>query len=350
MAAASRAGLPPWKHVLALVALSPFFAEWMTGSTPPAEVLNPIAFVVSAAGLAGMYGGGVLLVRELTLRWHKGWATVLLLGAAYGVLEEGVAVHTFFQPSGSPVGILGSYGHWMGTNWVWDVGLAGFHSAVSIALPILFVALWWPEHRERRLLDGRKFAWTALAYVCTILFFAAIAPHAPSALGYAGCLVAVGGLVALARWVPSELLLAPRGAVPPRPWRLFGLGAVFLPAWLLIGQLGALSGIPPALTIALVLAACEGSVLLGYRFVGRLLPPESAFYFLAGTVGALMGFSLVLGLGSPAIGTLVNLPIAGALLWLLHRRIAHDRRTLPAAPTGPSEVPAGARAASPRPY
>lgn len=347
MAAATQAGLPAWKHVLALVALSPFVAEWMTGSTPPAEILNPLAFAVSAAGLAGLYGGGVLLVRELTLRWRKGWATVLLLGAAYGVLEEGVAVHTFFQPSGSPVGILGTYGHWMGTNWVWAVGLAGFHSAVSIALPILFVALWWPEHRERRLLEGRKFGWTVLAYVVTILFFAAIAPHAPSALGYAGCLVAVVGLVALAHWVPAELLLAPGTAAPRRPWVLFGLGAAFLPAWLVIGQLGAQSRIPPVLTIALVLAVCEGSVLLGYRIVGRLTHPEDAFYFLAGTVGALMGFSLVLGLGNPALGTLVNLPIAGALLWTLYRRIARSGPRTLTVPSGPSEVPPGARASAP---
>lgn len=346
MAAASRAGLPPWKHVLALVALSPFFAEWMTGSTPPAELLNPVAFLVSAAGLAGLYGGGVLLVRELTIRWHKGWATVLLLGAAYGILEEGVAVHTFFQPGGSPVGILGSYGHWMGTNWVWAVGLSAFHSAVSIALPILFVALWWPEHRDRRLLEGRKFAWTALAYVSTILVFAAAAPHAPSALGYAGCLLAVVGLVALARWVPAELLLAPSDRQPMRPWVLFGLGAVLLPAWLFIGQLGALSGIFPGFTIALVFAVCEGSVLLGYRFAGRLTRPEGAFYFLAGTVGALMGFSLILGLADPVIGTLVNLPIAGSLLWLLHRRIARGGCSAPSAPSGPAMAPQRAPPAS----
>jgi hypothetical protein len=332
---------PRWKLSLALVALSPFLAEWMTGSTPPSEILNPLAFAISAAGLAGMYGGGVLLVRELTLRWNKGWATVLLLGTAYGILEEGVAVHTFFSPGGSPVGVLGSYGHWLGTNWVWAVGLSGFHGAVSIALPILIVSLWWPEARQLRLLEGRRFLWTALAYSSTILIFAAIAPHAPSSAGYAGCLLAVAGLIALARGVPTDLLLAPVGREPPRPWMLLVLGFVYLPAWLLVGGVGPATHLPPLATIALVLLLCELPILLGYRYVGRLDRPEAAFAFASGTILSLAGFSLILTLGQPLLGTVATIPIASLLLIRLRQKI-RQRSSL--APEEPSQ---GSMAASP---
>jgi hypothetical protein len=314
-------GFPRWKLTLALVVLSPFLAEWMTGSTPPSEILNPIAFLVSAAGLAGLYGGGVLIIRELSLRWSKGWASILLLGTAYGILEEGVAVHTFFSPGGSPVGVLGSYGHWLGTNWVWAVGLSGFHGAVSIALPILLVSLWWPAARQLRLLEGRRFLWTALAYTSTVLIFAFIAPHAPSWGGYVGCLVAVAGLIALARWVPTDLLLAPVGRGPPRPWVLAALGFVFLPGWLLVSGIGAATHLPPVVTIALVLLLCELPILLGYRYIGRLDRPQAALAFATGTVLSLAGFSLILGIAQPVAGTLVTLPISGFLLYRLSQRI-----------------------------
>jgi hypothetical protein len=155
------APVPRWKPLLALVVLSPFFAEYMTGSTPVTLLLNPLSFVISAAFLAGLYGTGVLLVRELAIRWNKGWAAILLLGTAYGILEEGVAVHTFFATGGTTVGVFTTYGHFLGTNWVWAVGLAGFHGAVSIALPILLVGLWWPEWRQLRLLEGRRLPLTA---------------------------------------------------------------------------------------------------------------------------------------------------------------------------------------------
>jgi hypothetical protein len=263
----------------------------------------------------------VLLIRELSLRWKKGWASILLLGTAYGILEEGVAVHTFFSPGGSPVGVLGSYGHFLGTNWVWAVGLAGFHGAISIALPILLVSLWWPEARQLRLLEGRRFLWTSLAYVSTVLIFAVIAPHAPSWAGYAGCLLAVTILVALARWVPRELLLAPIGRHPPRPWVLAAFGFVFLPGWRLVSGIGAATHIPPVATIALVLLTCELPVLLGYRYVGRLDRPEAALAFATGSVLSLMGFSLILAIAQPLAGTLVTIPISGVLLVQLRRRI-----------------------------
>jgi len=44
---------------------------------------------------------------------------LFVLGAAYGVLEEGLMVKSFFDPNWMDLGVLGSYGLWMGVNWVW---------------------------------------------------------------------------------------------------------------------------------------------------------------------------------------------------------------------------------------
>ncbi len=80
---------------LVLFLLSPAIAELLSGSAPPLEFFNPLGFVI----LASLYGSGAILARELALRWRKGYLSLLLLGAAYGVIEEGLIVKSFFDPA-----------------------------------------------------------------------------------------------------------------------------------------------------------------------------------------------------------------------------------------------------------
>lgn len=135
------------RALIALVLLSPLTAELLSGSSPPLEFFFPPGFLL----LLGLYGSGVLLVRELALRWDKGWPSVLLLGAAYGILEEGLIVRSFFDPGWMDLGILGEYGRWAGVNWVWSVWLTVFHGVVSIAVPIILVNLMYPSQKRARL-------------------------------------------------------------------------------------------------------------------------------------------------------------------------------------------------------
>ncbi len=101
--------------VFALLLLAPSIPELLTGSTPVSRlVTDPVGFAVSFALDVGLYGTGALLIREVCVAYRRGWASILLLGGAYGIAEEGFAVHTFFQRSGAPVGLLGSYGHAFG--------------------------------------------------------------------------------------------------------------------------------------------------------------------------------------------------------------------------------------------
>jgi hypothetical protein len=112
--------------------LSPITAELLTGSAPPAEFFNPFSLLV----LTALYGSGAILVRELALRWRKGWPTILILGAAYGIVEEGLMVKSFFDPQWVDLGPLGVYGRWAEVNWVWSLGLTLFHAVWSIGIPI----------------------------------------------------------------------------------------------------------------------------------------------------------------------------------------------------------------------
>src|SRR2546430_16964548 len=90
------------------------------------------------------------------IRWKKGWASIFLLGVAYGIVEEGLALWTLFNPLAQPVGVLGFYGHWLGVNWVWTVGLLIFHSVYSFGLPIFLFGLFFPEMKSKSLVSGTR--------------------------------------------------------------------------------------------------------------------------------------------------------------------------------------------------
>jgi hypothetical protein len=122
---------------LVLYFLSPVIGELLSGSAPPVEFFNPFGLII----LPALYGSGALLVRELALHWKKRWPTILVLGLAYGIVEEGLMVKSFFDPNWVDLGQLGVYGRWAGVNWVWTISLMIYHAVVSIAIPILLVEL-----------------------------------------------------------------------------------------------------------------------------------------------------------------------------------------------------------------
>jgi len=89
-----------------------------------------------------------VIVRHLKLRWGKGIGAVLLLGAAYGILEEGLMVSSFFNPAWPDLGQLAAYGRWLDVNWVWAVMLTIYHTVYSITIPIVLVELGYSECRR----------------------------------------------------------------------------------------------------------------------------------------------------------------------------------------------------------
>ncbi len=138
---------------LALFLLSPVIGELLSGSAPPLEFFNPFGFAM----LVSLYGSGAVIVRELKVRWKKGIGSVLLLGAAYGILEEGLMVCSFFNPDWPDLGQLAVYGRWLSVNWVWAVMLTIYHAVYSIAIPIVLVELAYPEHRCESWVSNRMF-------------------------------------------------------------------------------------------------------------------------------------------------------------------------------------------------
>ena len=224
--------------ILCLLILTPGIPEYLSSSSPVyTVVLNPPQFALQLAANLGLYGPGVLLIREAMIRWDKGWGSVLLLGAAYGILEEGIALSTLFNMEAGPVGQLGYFGHWLGVSWVWSAGILPVHMIFSISIPILMLGLALPATRGRSLLSRRGIVVVAvilMADVVSLFLVILLVEHFWMGTAvFVLSLAAMGGLVLMARLAPSGVPLATTRLPRRRPRTMAMLGAVFYPAVLL---------------------------------------------------------------------------------------------------------------------
>ena len=186
---------------LVLYFMAPAIGELLSGSAPPIEFFNPLGLLI----LPALYGSGAILARELALRWEKGWPTILILGLAYGIIEEGLMVKSFFDPAWPDLGLLGVYGRWAGINWVWSLFLTIYHAVYSIATPIFLVELLFPERRDERWVGRRGMITLSLLLLAVVLFgFFFITEYRPPALPYVMALAVTVGLCGVARRMPSH--------------------------------------------------------------------------------------------------------------------------------------------------
>ena len=241
--------------LIILPLLSITIAEFTTGSTPLTNIITDPAsfFLFSIPALLGLYGCGVLLIREASLIWNKGLNSVLVMGIAYGIMEEGVSVHTFFAPVNATVGIFGTYGRVFGLDLTWAIIISLFHSVYSIALPILISGLLWPDMKEERLLGRRSFALIFIAYVITVLILDVATPYRPAAV-YTFFLTAVSAsLIYLAGKMPARIFRA-RAITSQKTLTYLILGVVFFPFIIFITRLETF--LPyPVLDVEIILVA-----------------------------------------------------------------------------------------------
>jgi len=240
---------------LTLVLLAPFLGEMLSGSTPAlAFVLSPLVGAIEIA----LYGGGALLVRELGVRWRAGWLSILLLGLAYGLVEEGLVLKAVFDPAWPGAAALGTYGRAGQIGWVWLAQVDLFHATVSITAPIVLVGLMFPEHRGRPWLGRGWFVVLGIAWPAAVLAGAIVVrPEYAAQPQYLVVVLAVALLVALAHRTHR---FEPRSPVPMRPIVAFIVGAVATWAFFVTTWSGPDAGRPAALTFALQLCIAGGTL------------------------------------------------------------------------------------------
>src|SRR5215469_8915058 len=206
---------PYFAPVLVLIVLAPTLAEVLLGN-----VLFNGTFVWQLVIDTVLYGSGAILVREVARRRHLGWLGIVMLALAYGVVEEGLGLHT-----------------------VW-----------SITLPILLTELLFPRLQSRPWLGRVTLGIDAAVYVliCLLLWqaFRSYSHFSASPIELIYTALLVVALVSLALFVVPRLAAAPGSGKAPVPW-LVGLMA-FLAALLFSGLflfLPTLPGIPPLFSI-----------------------------------------------------------------------------------------------------
>ncbi|WP_030486351.1 hypothetical protein [Micromonospora chokoriensis] len=92
----STADRPPLRRrllpVIALLLLAPWAAECSWGGFAIDDFLPVLIF------LGPMYGGAAILIRETARHLGAGWPTIVLLAAAFGVLQAGLVDQSLFNP------------------------------------------------------------------------------------------------------------------------------------------------------------------------------------------------------------------------------------------------------------
>lgn len=307
----------PRLPVLALLLLAPAIPELLTGSTPVTELAyNPLGFLLVSFPLdILLYGFGALLIREFAVAYRKGWASILLLGAAYGIAEEGFEVHTFFQPSGAPVDALARYGHLFGVNWLWALALTIFHATYSIGLPILLTNLWFPAAKDVRWFDPGALGVLATVYLLEVVGFGFLVGHGPSPAALGFFVGVVASLVALAWTAPPYVLAARPGPRSIGRNSLVLLGTGGFAAYVVVLFLSS-TWLVPAVAAAVFLVLADGGILLVIRrSVGTVDLERSEFYFAAGMLSALFAWDVVIEfIGVPGI-----LGVTAVFIYLLIR-------------------------------
>jgi hypothetical protein len=217
--------------VFVLAVLSTWIGEVLFGATP----LSRIGGLVLVAPL---YGGGAVLIRELARRRGTGWWRIVLLAVAYGIIEEGLAIQSFFNPDLFNAGILG--GRWLGVNWVWTQWTLGYDVLWSISVPILLAELLFQERSAEPWLGRRGMLVASTLYVLSAAALAAVfrnfvAPGfsaAPAQLALAVLAAVVAATVALMWPARAAVVEAPGGpALAPPAWQVGALTALVCVGW-----------------------------------------------------------------------------------------------------------------------
>jgi hypothetical protein len=282
--------------------LTPGIPEYLSTSSPVLAIAeNPAFFFLQLAINVAQYTAGALLVREALLRWGKGWGTGIALGFAYGVAEEGLGDNTLFNNTHGTDGFLGLYGHFLGVNWVWSVGVLAFHVIYSTGLPIVLLGLALPATRGRSLL-GRRGIVLALASVsaAAALEMAIVWGTDHYWMGwplFVGSLVVIAGMILVGYRLPASTLRPSSDTPSIGPWTVFALGFAFFPIAFAL-EYGAAYVLPAAAVIAVELVIFAWLLNTFRRGIGRrdneFLWVQLAFGFVLWQ--GLFGWLLTLGL------------------------------------------------------
>lgn len=174
------------KAAFTLVVLTPLIAE-LSFSTPLRYAWLVLLWMP-------IYGAGVLLIRETVRRTGRGWPSVLLLGAAFELIEDGIGLQALSSPH------LYHAADWgiriLGLNVTyWEANVV-YHMVFTVAIPILLADLLFPAHRDVPYLKNTGLAVTTAVALLGVGILRVTVPPSQDP-GYAAPLPVVLGCIAV---------------------------------------------------------------------------------------------------------------------------------------------------------
>lgn len=281
--------------------LAPLFGEFLLGNLKLTE-LYYLPF------LALLYGAGALLIREIARRAGRGYATMLGLGVAYTLIEEGLVDQLFFNPAYFPgqEQLSNTVVPALGLDAWLTLILIGMHTIWSICIPIILVEAIYNERGHKPWLGK-----TGLAIAVVIFLFGSVW------IGYetyretrfwASTAQLVGTAVVVVAIAAATFALKPRGTarvdgVVPTPSIAGGAALVASSLYMLTEYLPGWTRVVACLLIAVVFfvlvykwaqrrswsarhtLALAGGGILTYAWLGAVMVPESGPKTLVDHVG-----------------------------------------------------------------
>jgi hypothetical protein len=320
------------KAAWTLALLTPLIAELTFGSTP-------VRFAYLVLLWLPIYGAGILLIRELVTRTGRGWPSILLLGLAYELAEDGLGLQALTSPN------LYHAADWapqiLGFNVAYWVLNIIYHVVFSAVIPIFLANLLFPAFKDKPYLKKGGLVWVSLFAIIGVAMLRITVPlsqdptyNQPLALilGYIVAIIAIG-VVAL-RVLPRKQATQTTSDAVPSAKKLVAFGTVstigvfglmypFAGAHQPLFTQGAWAYVPIAIGTALAIWA--------YRTITKWSRSSqwNTRTALALASGALVGHTLFGLLGAKLqpvdrVGLVVMLAV---MAWLLHRLYKKQAQT-----------------------
>ena len=302
---------------LFLLVLSPLIAEFLLGDFSVRQLALLPVFIPQ-------YGGGALLVREVTRRTERGWPTMLLLALAYALVEEGFTTETFFNPTYAGHRLL-DYGYIpaLGTSLNWVAFVLALHIVWSIGSSIAIAeglaGSRWKTPWTGKLGLSLTVALFLVGCGFTIVVTARMFPYVATGHQFGAVALATLAAVATAFWFFPVHRRRLSGS-PPSVWVVGAAALLLASGFHALNERGAALGLPAAATLAgMLLLQLLAVALLGRWSRRKGWQPNHA---LAAAVGAVLTYGWISIVRMVLGGTALGLPttkadVAGQILLLI---------------------------------
>ena len=307
--------------VISLFFVAPLVAEYLLGDLP-------LKLLAALIVLAPAYGGAAVLIREAARRTGRGWPTMLLLGAAYALIAEGLVTQSIFNHD-----YLKMHMRLLDHAYIPALGIGGWstlfmfnlHTFWSVGVSIALVEALFPAEAET--------PWLGRAGLSIVALVFALGEAANFAIGFKQNQFMASKTQLLSAAVLSALLILVAFLTPVRRSRVTSGGEALNP-WL-TGALACVLGVgilktPPQWGWAAVLAllAMDAAFLVLVTFFSRQTG-WSVVHTLSLAAGGALSYGILAFTRKPLIGGVTWMRISNtvflaavvSLIWLDARRV-----------------------------